>query len=378
MTWTIPLSTPWFGAEEANAAQRVLASNWLSMGEETQAFEEEFAHHLGVRHALACSSGTAALHLGLLALGIGPDSQVIQPAVNFVAAANMTLACGAQPLFADIIALDEPTIAPDGIAAWLDRIAASGTGGPHALILMHYGGYACRLDEILPLCRARGVAVIEDACHAPGARYHSNTGITRSLGTLGDIGCFSFFSNKNLATGEGGMVVTDRDDLADILRRLRSHGMTTLTWDRHHGHAATYDVTAPGYNYRIDELRSAIGREQLRKLEAGNQHRRTLVRAYRPGARATGAARLGHPLQVQRAGPGPGAERLPPHDPGRPRPRDPLAGRGGLARGRHSDQSALPRDTRFQRLYVPGARRHPAAGARVLCPDPDVAPLPRP
>ncbi|MFZ1537834.1 MAG: DegT/DnrJ/EryC1/StrS aminotransferase family protein [Chromatiaceae bacterium] len=283
MSWKIALSVPQLGPEETAAVQRVLASTWLTMGEETQAFEGEFARFLGVQHAIACASGTAALHLAMLALGIGPGSRVIQPAVNFVAAANMTMACGATPVFADILGLDEPTLSPRELAACLAAPAEAGataTSVPTALILMHYGGYPCRMDEILDLCGARGVPVIEDACHSPGGHFQGTKARTRRLGSLGEIGCFSFFSNKNLATGEGGMVVTDRDDLAATIRSLRSHGMTSLTWDRDRGHAATYDVTAHGFNYRIDELRSAIGREQLRKLAAGNQRRRDLTRAY--------------------------------------------------------------------------------------------------
>ncbi len=283
MSWKIALSVPQLGPEETAAVQRVLASTWLTMGEETQAFEGEFARFLGVRHAIACASGTAALHLAMLALGIGPGSRVIQPAVNFVAAANMTMACGATPVFADILGLDEPTLSPRELAACLAAPAEAGATAPSvptALILMHYGGYPCRMDEILDLCGARGVPVIEDACHSPGGHFQGTKARRRRLGSLGEIGCFSFFSNKNLATGEGGMVVTDCDDLAAAIRSLRSHGMTSLTWDRDRGHAATYDVTAHGFNYRIDELRSAIGREQLRKLSAGNQRRRDLTRAY--------------------------------------------------------------------------------------------------
>ena len=279
MNWQIPLSDLDLGPAEEAAVLRVLRSGWLTMGEETEAFEQAFAQFLGVRHALAGSSGTAALHLALLALGIGPGAAVIQPAVNFVAAANMTVACGATPLFAEICALDEPTLDPDSVEALLDAAARRGQG-PLAVVVMHYGGYPCRMARILALCRERGVAVIEDACHGLGGRGLDERGAARSLGALGDVGCFSFFSNKNMTTGEGGMVVTDRDDLAAALRALRSHGMTTLTWDRHRGHAATYDVTRHGFNYRIDEVRSALGRVQLEGLPARNAQRRVLTQAY--------------------------------------------------------------------------------------------------
>jgi dTDP-4-amino-4,6-dideoxygalactose transaminase len=141
---------------------------------------------------------------------------------------------------------------------------------------MHYGGYMCDMPSILNIARQHNLFVIEDAAHSPGASLEG-----RKAGVWGDIGCFSFFSNKNLSTGEGGMVTTHRQDIAEKIRVLRSHGMTALTWDRHHGHAWSYDVVALGYNYRLDELRSAIGRVQLRKLEANNQRREDLVAYYR-------------------------------------------------------------------------------------------------
>ncbi len=138
--------------------------------------------------------------------------------------------------------------------------------------MVHYGGYACDMPFILDIAGRHGLAVIEDAAHAIGSRFGE-----RMLGTWGDIGCYSFFSNKNMTTGEGGMLVTDDDRLAERLRLLRSHGMTSLTWDRHKGHAWSYDVVDLGYNYRIDEIRSAIGRVQLKKLEHNNQLRRELT-----------------------------------------------------------------------------------------------------
>ncbi len=287
MTWHIPLSDLDYGPEEAAAVQRVLQSKWLSMGPETKAFEEEFAAHIGVKHAIAVANGTAALHLAYLALGIGPGDAVIQPTVNFVAAANMTRTVGATPVFADINSLDEPTISPESISALLSTLNSQlSTVRPKALVVMHYGGYCCRMAEIQQLCRQHGLALIEDACHAVGARATLTSPISHlpspavAAGSLGDIGCFSFFSNKNMATGEGGMVVTNRDDLAEHLRLLRSHGMTSLTWDRHRGHASSYDVIASGFNYRLDDLRSALGREQLNKLERNNQRRRELTTLY--------------------------------------------------------------------------------------------------
>ena len=282
--WRIPLSALDYGGEEADAVQRVIASKWLSMGPEVQAFEQEFTAMQEAKHALAVSSATAGLHLSLLALGVGPGDEVIQPALNFVAAANMTVAVGAAPVFADICSLDEPTIDPGEV----DRLISPRT---KAVVVMHYGGSLCRMGELTELCAARGIAIVEDACHAVGVAYHDArnrwpNGIM--AGSIGDLSAFSFFSNKNIAAGEGGMVVTNRADLAECVRLLRSHGMTTLTWDRHKGHADSYDVVNPGYNYRLDELHAALGRAQLKKLNRNNQRRRERLALYREALRLLG------------------------------------------------------------------------------------------
>jgi dTDP-4-amino-4,6-dideoxygalactose transaminase len=276
-SWRIPLSDLSYGPEEEAAVVRVLRGRWLSQGPEVQAFEEEFAGFVGARHAVAVANGTAALHLAYLALGLGPGDEVIQPAINFVAAANMTVGIGAVPVFADLVGLDEPTLDP----AEVERLRTPRT---RAVVVMHYGGRLCRMAEIRALCQRHHLALIEDACHAVGGRYLDAAARPphgQRAGALGDVACFSFFSNKNLATGEGGMVTTDRADLAERLRLLRSHGMTSLTWDRHRGHASSYDVLAHGFNYRMDELRAALGRCQLQKLEHGNRLRAGRVALYR-------------------------------------------------------------------------------------------------
>lgn len=268
--WAIPLSDLDYGPEESEAVAAVLQSRWLTMGSQVAAFESEFADYVGTRHAVAVSNGTAALHLAFQAVGITAGDEIIQPALNFVAAANMTVAVGAKPVFGDIVAAGEPTLDPRHI----ERLITPRT---RAVVVMHYGGWLCRMAEIQKVCSERGLKLIEDACHAVGAR----AGNGRMAGNLGDVACFSFFSNKNLAVGEGGMVVTGSDELAHKIRRLRSHGMTTLTWDRHLGHASGYDVEEHGMNYRLDEIRAALGRVQLSKLEEGNRKRRRLVSLYR-------------------------------------------------------------------------------------------------
>jgi len=269
MKWRITLADLDYDDREIDAVVDVLRSKWLTMGKVTQRFEGQFADCVGAKHAFAVANCTAALHLALAVLDIGPGDEVIVPSLSFVATANAVLYTGATPVFADIASLDDLTLSPGDIERHVNEHT-------RAVIVMHYGGYSCAMEEIVEIARRHNVAIVEDAAHAPGTALAG-----KMAGTFGDIGCFSFFSNKNLATGEGGMVVTDRDDLSDRLRIMRSHGMTTLTWDRHHGHAHSYDVVDLGYNYRIDEIRSALGLAQLDKLAQNNVRRRELTAEYR-------------------------------------------------------------------------------------------------
>jgi dTDP-4-amino-4,6-dideoxygalactose transaminase len=269
MNWRVPLSDVNLGPQEEAAVQRVVHSGWLSMGAETQAFEEEYADFVQTKYALAVTNATAGLHLACLGLGIGPGDEVILPSLTFVATANAIRYSGATPVFADIESLDNLNIDPRAIEKAI-------TERTKAIMVMHYGGFACDMAEIIDIAKANDLEVIEDAAHAVGSTLED-----RALGTWGKVGCYSFFANKNMTTGEGGMIVTDDEDLATKIRILRSHGMTTLTWDRHRGHAYTYDVVELGFNYRIDEVRSALGREQLKKVTQGNQKRAALVDLYR-------------------------------------------------------------------------------------------------
>lgn len=268
MSWRITLADLDIGVEEDAAVLEVLHSRWLTMGEVTQRFETEFATLTGAQHVFAVTNATAGLHLACVAVGLGPGDEVILPSLTFVATAAAVLYAGATPVFADIHDEQDLTISPEAIESCI-------TTRTKAIMVMHYGGYACDMPAILALAEKHGLQVLEDAAHAPGSSLNH-----QHLGTWGRVGVFSFFSNKNLATGEGGMVVTDDDCVAERLRTLRSHAMTTLTWDRHRGHAWTYDVTDVGFNYRLDEIRSAIGLVQLHKLERNNQRRRDLTSLY--------------------------------------------------------------------------------------------------
>ena len=266
--WKIPLSDVVFGNDEFSAVQKVLESGWLTMGAITQDFESKFAAFTGAKHAFAVNNATAALHLACRAIGLGPGDEVIVPSLTFVATANAIRYTGATPVFVDITSETDLTISVDAIEKAI-------TPKTRAIMVMHYSGYACDMPRIMEIASKNHLQVIEDAAHAAGSFLEG-----RHLGTWGVAGCFSFFSNKNMTTGEGGMVVTDDDEIAEKFQVLRSHGMTSMTWDRHQGHAWSYDVVALGFNYRIDEIRSALGRAQLAKLNDFNSRRRELTQLY--------------------------------------------------------------------------------------------------
>jgi dTDP-4-amino-4,6-dideoxygalactose transaminase len=265
----IPLFDLRLRDEDIEAVVQALRSGWLTMGPRTQAFEQAFAAHVGVRHAVAVSSCTAALHLAYLAAGVGPGDEVVVPSYTFVATVAAVLHCGGTPVFADILGAEDLSLDPEDVR----RCLSSRT---KAVACVHFAGYPAPVDRLSALCADRGVALIEDAAHAP-----SGTLDGRRLGTWGKAATFSLFSNKVLAVGEGGLLVTDEDAVAQQARSLRSHAMTSSSWDRHSGHTDTYDVTDLGFNYRIDEPRSALALSRLGGLERDISLRRRLTRMYR-------------------------------------------------------------------------------------------------
>lgn len=288
--WKVPLADVDLDGAEREAVLSVLDSTWLTMGEVTSAFEAAFARYVGASFAVATSSGTGALHVAAALAGLGPGDEVLTPSLTFVASVNAFVYMGARPVFVDVRSLSDWTIDPEDARAKL-------TPRTRAICPVHYGGYLCDMAPILELARERGLTVIEDAAHAPGGR----DGHGRAAGTFGEAGCFSFFTNKNLTAAEGGMVVTAREEWAARARRLRSHGMTTVTWQRHAGHASSYDVLDLGYNYRITDLHAAIGLAQLAKLDRHNAARADLTRRYMerlaalPGLVLPFAQPRGHP-----------------------------------------------------------------------------------
>ncbi len=271
-TWAVPYFDLVLGDLEREAVMEVLEDGWLSMGPRIGRFERAFAeaHELAPEGAVAVSNCTVALHLALAALGVGPGDEVIVPALTFVADANAVVQCGARPVFADVVGEDDWTLDPGDVAAKV-------TPRTKAIIAVHFAGYPCRMEALRAICREHDIALVEDAAHAPLSRDDEG----RMLGTVGDIGCFSFFSNKNMTTGEGGMIVSRDPALLEKVRSLRSHGMTSSSYQRFRGHAFAYDVVDPGFNYRMDEMRAALGIVQLAKLPGAHAARRRHVLHYR-------------------------------------------------------------------------------------------------
>ena len=254
MNYSIPLFDLNFDDREEKAVTEVIRSGWISTGPKCEEFEKMFSSMLGVKHAITTSNCTSSLHLAFNVLGLKKGEEVICPSLTFVATVNAIRYVDATPVFADIRSLQDMTIDPVEIEK---RI----TPNTKAIIVMHYAGYPCDMDAIMAIAGKYKLKVVEDACHGPLSEYHG-----RKLGTIGDIGCFSFFTNKNISTGEGGMIVTNDDDLTRKIRLLRSHGMTVMSYQRSKGHATSYDVIALGYNSRMDDIRASIGIVQLSKL----------------------------------------------------------------------------------------------------------------
>ena len=265
----LPLFSLRFDESDRQAADAVLESGWITSGPRVAEFETEFGRALGADHVVALSSCTAALHLALAIFDVGPGDEVIVPALTFVAAANMVVARGAVPVFADGVSLEEPNLDPRSV----ERVLTERT---RAVIPGHYAGYPCRLGELRDVVEEADVVVIEDSAHACITQTDAG-----ACGTLSEAGAFSFFSNKNLAIGEGGALVVRDEDRATRARLLRSHGMTHQTLDRHRGHAYSYDVTEAGFNYRWDELRAAVGTQRLHRLPQALERRSALAREYR-------------------------------------------------------------------------------------------------
>ncbi len=250
---TLPMSAPDITRAERDAVLEVLESPTLSLGTRLALFEERLGAYVGARHAVAVSSGTAGLHLAMIAAGVGPDDLVLTSPFSFVASANAALYVGARPVFVDV----DPhtlTIDPERLAHTAGRLVRRRTGRLRAILPVHVFGQPADMDPILEIARRHGLAVVEDACEALGAAYKG-----RPAGTLGDAGVFGFYPNKQMTTGEGGMVVTPHAPWDALLRSLRNQGRDVFDgWLAH---------SRLGYNYRLDEMSAALGAVQVGRLD---------------------------------------------------------------------------------------------------------------
>jgi dTDP-4-amino-4,6-dideoxygalactose transaminase len=258
------VAEPMLGDEEKAALIEVVESGWITMGDRVRSFEKAFAEAHGADDAVAVSSCTAGLHLILDALGVGPGDEVLVPSLTFVATVNSVLYVGATPIFVDVESLDCPLMCKE------DAVSKC-TKRTKAVILMHYAGYVTNRTAWRAFAADNGLLLVEDAAHAAGAEF---------VGTIGHAAAFSFYGNKNMTTAEGGAIIASNPTVLEHIRTMRGHGMTMGTFQRLASKTINYDVTMLGYNYRMDELRAAIGLTQLRHLGEWNERRKVLTRLY--------------------------------------------------------------------------------------------------
>ncbi len=261
-----PLARPTFDDREVEAVRRVLASGWVVQGPEVAAFEKTIAAMHGAKHCVAVSSGTAALHLCYLALGLGPGDAVFIPSFAWPSAANMAIAVGARPVLVDVLP-DTYNMDPADLRRRIQQCLSQNWGKPRLVVPVHEFGLAADLDAVLGIVREFDLQVIEDAACALGATYGRVP-----VGTFGCMGIFSFHPRKAVTTGEGGAIVTNDDSLADACRMWRNHGQTVLDGHR--------DFPEAGFNYRMTEFQAAIGQVQLAKFPAILARRRQIAGQY--------------------------------------------------------------------------------------------------
>lgn len=254
MAYKIPLFNLNFDECEAQAAYDTIKSGWISTGPKNSELEQVFMDMWKVKYAVSMSNCTSALHVCCMVCGFGPGDEVICPSLTFAASCNCIRYVGATPVFADIVSLDHINIDP----ADIERKITPKTKG---IIVVHMAGFPAKMDEIMAIAQKYKLKVIEDACHGPLSEYKG-----KKLGIIGDCAAFSFFSNKNISTGEGGMFITNNEEMEKKARLIRSHGMSSLSYQRASGHVTEYDITCLGYNFRMDDIRAAIAIEQIKKL----------------------------------------------------------------------------------------------------------------
>ncbi|MBU2658631.1 DegT/DnrJ/EryC1/StrS family aminotransferase [Bacillus cabrialesii] len=253
--------------EELETVAETIKSGWISKGPKVIEFEKKLGEYLGAEHVISCNSGTAALHMALLALGIGEGDEVIVPSFTFCSSVNVILHVGATPVFADICE-DDLCIDPEDVRQKLSPRTK-------AVIAVHFAGYPANLDELSSICKENGLYLIEDAAHALGTRYKG-----KMIGTHGDAVCFSFYATKNITTGEGGALILKDEEAAERARLYGWHGITKNAWNRYGEKGSwRYDVLLPGFKYNMTDIQAALGLVQLKRA-AEIQEKRTRIANY--------------------------------------------------------------------------------------------------
>jgi dTDP-4-amino-4,6-dideoxygalactose transaminase len=264
----IPFHIPVIDEAEIQSVVETLKSGWLTTGPKVKRFEEDFANYLGARHAIAVNSGTAALHLALDAVGIKEGDEVIVPTMTFAATAEIVLYFKAKPVFVDC--------QPDTLNLDPSRIEAAITSKTKAIIPVHIGGRPCEMDRILDIAKRHDLRVIEDAAHALPTGYNGHT-----VGTIGDITCFSFYATKTITTGEGGMATTENPEWAERMRIMSLHGISHDAWKRYTKEGSWYyEILSPGFKYNLTDIGAAIGIEQLKKCDEFWEARQRIAMIY--------------------------------------------------------------------------------------------------
>ncbi len=284
----VPFAVPDLGSQEIQEVISVMKSGWLTTASRCKQFEEDFAKYVDAKHALAVNSATAALHLGVEAIGVDADSAVLVPTFTFTATAEVVRYMGAEPVFVDCKP-DTFCVSSDLIEQAYDSYNANCSAKKiKAIIPVHFGGHPCEINDIIALANKYDLKVIEDAAHAIPTRYATADDLEKTghpkgklIGNTGDITCFSFYANKTMTTGEGGMLCTDNDDIAKRVQMMRLHGISRDVWDRFEtGASWEYDIVAPGYKYNMPDINAAIGIHQLRKAELFREQRQKIAETY--------------------------------------------------------------------------------------------------
>jgi len=263
----VPYFMPWINDEDRRSVQASLKQRWLTNGPLLQKFENRFSKYIGTNFSLGVGSATQALHLALRAINIQKNDEIIVPTFTFAATANAASYCGAKPILVDVTD-DTFTIDPT-------KLQKKITKRTKAIIVVHYGGQSCDMDKLKKLAHSAGIKLIEDCAHALGSTFHHN-----KCGNIGDVGCFSFYPTKIITTGEGGMVTTNKSEIYKKVRILRSQGMDIFPEEREKKATWKYDVVDLGYNYRLDEIRSALGLSQFRRVNQINNLRIKIAKKY--------------------------------------------------------------------------------------------------